>query len=238
MKFLILCKLILILVFTTSTAVHASRRSPVPQDYINYHLSQALVECSMKGDLAGVRDLLQQGAALRVGNNAPLFAAAGLGHTEIVELLIAFGAPLNTVWPDDGYTPLLSALDLNQEAAALALLKAGARVDIPCARGNTPLMLASKNGNPKLVEALLGAGALPNERNEKGDSALIKAIKAPYKTSPQIVSMLLAAGACQKLSNKRGYRPYDVAQYLGKTNICKLLSTAQSSLPSSRCSVQ
>ena len=57
------------------------------------------------------------------------------------------------------FTPLHQAARYNNIEAVAALISHGADVNAREENGKTPLMLATVNGNAKVVEALLDAGA-------------------------------------------------------------------------------
>ena len=92
-----------------------------------------------------------------------LIAAAHLGHVEIVETLIAAGAPLDHV-NNLHWTALIESIVLgdggsNHTATLRALVEAGADVNLADGRGNTPLQLARSHGFEEMVGILLRAGA-------------------------------------------------------------------------------
>jgi ankyrin repeat protein len=92
-----------------------------------------------------------------------LIAAAHLGHTEVVRMLIAAGSPLDHV-NNLGWTALIESIVLgdggrNHTDALTALVRAGANVNIPDRQGVTPLALARQRGYREMVRILLEAGA-------------------------------------------------------------------------------
>lgn len=68
------------------------------------------------------------------------------------------------------------------------LLKHGAKVDIRDSEGNTPLLLAARNGHEKLVEFLVGNGTDPHVRGEKGRTLMHLAVKG---VRPGLVTLCL-----------------------------------------------
>ena len=60
------------------------------------------------------------------------------------------------------------------------LLDAGARSDARNALGNTPMMLAARDGWADAVKALLAAGADPSLRNKKRERAVDIALSAGH----------------------------------------------------------
>ena len=74
----------------------------------------------------------------------------------------------------DGTTALHWAVQANDLETADLLIRAGAKVSAANREGATPLMLASINGNPAMIEKLIQAGADPNAAMTKfGDTALM-----------------------------------------------------------------
>jgi ankyrin repeat protein len=92
-----------------------------------------------------------------------LIAAAHLGHAEVVRMLIAAKAPLDHV-NNLQWTALIEAIVLgdggnNHTETLRALVEAGADVNIPDARGTTPLKLAQSRSYREMVAILERAGA-------------------------------------------------------------------------------
>jgi len=92
-----------------------------------------------------------------------LIAAAHLGHTEVVKLLIAAKAPLNHV-NNLGWTALMESIVLgnggaNHTATLRALVEAGADVNIADRQGITPLQHARRRGYVEMARILENAGA-------------------------------------------------------------------------------
>ena len=96
-------------------------------------------------------------------NGTALIAAAHLGHTEIVRVLIAAGAPLDHV-NNLGWTAVMEAIVLGNGGKAhadtlQALVKAGANLNIADRAGVTPLGHAKARGYAAMVRILEAAGA-------------------------------------------------------------------------------
>ncbi len=92
-----------------------------------------------------------------------LIAAAHLGHVEIVQTLIAAGAPLDHV-NSLAWTALIESIVLGDGGqrhtrTLAALVAAGADVNLPDGYGKTPLVLARERGYADMVRILLRAGA-------------------------------------------------------------------------------
>ena len=92
-----------------------------------------------------------------------LIAAAHLGHTEVVQMLITAKAPLNHV-NNLGWTALMESIVLgngakNHTATLKALVDAGADVNIADRQGITPLQHARRRGYVEMARILEAAGA-------------------------------------------------------------------------------
>ena len=95
--------------------------------------------------------------------------AARAGDLEAIEDFAAIGQDKKV--DEAGRTALHYAVAYNQGAAASALLKAGAAVDVPDMMGNTALIFAAGYGRGSAVRALLAAGAAGGARNKDGQNA-------------------------------------------------------------------
>ncbi len=92
-----------------------------------------------------------------------LIAAAHLGHAEVVEILIAAGAPLDHV-NNLGWTALIESIVLGDGGprhteTLQALVEAGAAVNLADRGGRTPLQLATERGYREMSQILRAAGA-------------------------------------------------------------------------------
>jgi uncharacterized protein len=93
-----------------------------------------------------------------------LIAAAHLGHVETVQTLIDAGAPLDHI-NNLGWTALIEAIVLGDggerhRAVVIALVEAGADVNLADGSGKTPLALAMDRSYKAIVEILKQAGGL------------------------------------------------------------------------------
>jgi len=131
------------------------------------------------------------------------YAAIYCKNPEIFRLLISKGATINR--GGNGGTPLHSAAGSNKKENVALLISLGANVNARDARGNTPLMRASRFYAS--VEVLLQAGADINARNNEGKTALI--LSAQYGGDPKVISLLLQKGANAKLEDNTGRTALD-----------------------------
>jgi ankyrin repeat protein len=141
-------------------------------------------------------------------------AAAGL-QAPLIELLLDFGAAIEGRGSRKWGTPLLTALAFGMIDAADALVKRGARIDLPAAAGlglvdeaarllpsadaqarHRALSLAAQHGRLQIVRLLLDAGEDPNRYNPEGNHAhttpLHQAVLGGHEA---VVRLLVARGA-------------------------------------------
>ncbi|MBN2302631.1 MAG: ankyrin repeat domain-containing protein [Lentisphaerae bacterium] len=110
------------------------------------------------GDVQQVRDLLIANRQLvhsTIDNDVtPLHVAAGVNHTQIVELLLSAGADINAK-TDKGYTPLHWAAFMNSSEAAAVLIRRGANTAARTNDGQTALQVAVQEKSSKVAQLLV-----------------------------------------------------------------------------------
>jgi ankyrin repeat protein len=140
-----------------------------------------------------VQALINQGANVHVKDElgcTPLFRAAEQGNIEAMDALITAGADVNHR-DKFGNTILTWIAHYKNNAAVMRLLKVpGIEVNWAEKYGDTPLIVATKGGNPVTVAALLEAGADPHATNWYGCTAMSFAYR---KRRPEIVQVLSKA---------------------------------------------
>lgn len=137
-----------------------------------------------------------------------LVTAADWGYVDIVKMLLDAGADPNFS-ADENCTPLVAACRWGHDEAAALLLQAGANPYIIDSNfGDSLLMQAVEDGNPKCVKLILGLGVDINHRNHDGETALSYAVN---RILPHIVLELLQAGANPNIKNNAGTSPLDFA---------------------------
>ncbi|MEP6925170.1 MAG: ankyrin repeat domain-containing protein [Pyrinomonadaceae bacterium] len=144
------------------------------------------------GSVEVVRELLQAGAkpnARTASRRTPLMSLDGDAKPELVQLLLTYGARVNST-DDDKAGVLLNAVRNYAEPEVLEMLiQAGAKVDAADKEGKTALIEAASDDNLEAVKVLLGAGADPNLKNAGGETAFSET------GSEEIRQLLIAHGA-------------------------------------------
>jgi ankyrin repeat protein len=145
---------------------------------------------AISGRVDIVNLLLKAGAdpnvrSAEIENAAPLHFAAEVGHTNIVEALLAGKAELN-IRADCGCTPLHKAAQQGKFEVAKLLLHSGAEVDLQDEHGVTPLHFASQGGYTDIVRALLQKNADKGARTDAGSTPLSLAYISPDQNKETI----------------------------------------------------
>lgn len=117
------------------------------------------------------------GAVDEAGRNALSFAAQA-GDVVLIRRLLEAGLDVNGRETCTGMTPLSRAALAGRDAAAVALIEAGASVTSTDSQGFTPLLYAASSAQTATSRCLLEAGADPNDRSPSGVSALGATISA------------------------------------------------------------
>jgi serine/threonine-protein phosphatase 6 regulatory ankyrin repeat subunit A len=159
------------------------------------------------------------------GGLTALHKAAGPGSSELVELLISYGANVNaepeylgndiSIWHLENRTPLDQAIKSNSSNTAL-LRKHGGKTYEEL----HVLHVAIKKGDTKAVKQHLSVGADVNDKTAEGTTPLHLVAIAGYK---EIVELLIANGADVNVKRDDGNTPLDNATKYEHTNIIELL---------------
>lgn len=173
-------------------------------------------------------------------------------------VLIAISFILLTGWVHAGaYDDILHAVEKNETAAVVDLLKRGMDVNTADRAGTTLLMIAARNGNLDLLQTLLNNRASINRRNQFGDSALLLAALnarfdaakllmekgaevnpsgwtplhyAVFGGNPEILGLLIARGANLDARAPNGQTALMVAVKLGKLDLVTMLIDADADM--------
>lgn len=175
----------------------------------------ALMHAIEAGVESVVARLLELGASVDTADNTklrPLHLAAKQGSEAIVNLILTRKPDLDCL-DTVGRTPLSHAVKFVN--LARILLEKGANPDLTEYRGFTPLAISAEEGHSKTVEVLLDHRAqvnLQTDTTSGNDSGGWTAMHiAAYNDHPDIVKLLVNAGASLSLKNKQGSIPIHVA---------------------------
>ena len=156
-----------------------------------------LAKAIEKNDVNAVEDLLKRGAPVNKkewNDIGHLGSAAARGFTEIVALLIAYGANVNEKGGLEGITPLMRAVHRGRLETARVLIQNGADVNARMGSGVTPLMLAAFCNELEAAWLLMNNGADIDAHANNGDTALTMAESA---NAHEMVQLLKEAPARQ-----------------------------------------
>jgi hypothetical protein len=115
------------------------------------------------------------------------------------------------------YDDLIAAVYRDDNEAVLSLVNRGMDVNSVDPAGNTLLHVAARNGNEKLITALLKQRANPNARSRVGDTPLMLAV---YNGKAEAANALLAGGA---QVNHDGWTPLHYAVFAEQPEMVALL---------------
>jgi uncharacterized protein len=169
----------------------------------------ALMDAIRKQEVGNVKRLLDSGALADIvpagEEHFPLEQAALGGNPEIVKMLLEHGAV-----PDSfrgSLSPLWLALEHDHEAAAVALVDAGAKFDNSVRRKMTPFYCAAMLNFTELVSKMVAHGADIHAPGPQG-SALHEACD---NGNLQLVKLLVLNGADVNRINDLGETPIFLA---------------------------
>ena len=154
----------------------------------------------------------------RLGRNALWFAAAS-GNHQIIDLLLAGGAPVDG--SVNQLSPLFAAVQGGHPEAAEHLLHKGLSPEVRNFAGDTPLIAAAALGDVLVVKALVDGGAAVDGQNAVGNTALIVATREGHT---EVCKMLLKAGADAGLHNQDRLDALDTARRRHLNEVVALLS--------------
>jgi hypothetical protein len=198
--------------------------------------ASALQEAAERGDMQGVRTLLDQGADKDKGDAADaLVQAAEAGHLQIVELFLQRGVDPNVPSTSDLLCYALGRAARGGHIKIVRLLlDRGAHVDSMDAYHFTALHQAAYKGHTEIVRLLLERGADVTIPDYWGTQILWWAVRGAGKA--EVVELLLAHGADPGVKGReidilQDWRPpLVVAQERGYTEIARLLQQAEARL--------
>ena len=161
---------------------------------------------------------------------SPLYYAALCGFQDLVEnLIVKYPQQVNA--SGGCYVrPLVAALARKHLRTAKLLRHSGADPNVPGLSQNTPLYSAAYYGDVEMVQELLDLEADVNVRNERGETPLYYALKAPsaFRNVPahpmllgNIAQLILDRGADINARTNYGWTPLHIAVLLGYIEIVR-----------------
>ncbi|XP_058828911.1 ankyrin repeat, SAM and basic leucine zipper domain-containing protein 1 [Topomyia yanbarensis] len=203
------------------------RKAPPPVVVNN---DDVLYQATIDGNLAEVQRILELDRYLLTGclrHGWPLLLlACNEAQYEIVEFLLEKKrVDVNQNWGLK--TALMTACESTQSSDKVLrlvtlLLEFGAVINCTDSYGTTPLMFAITNGHTEVVKLMIDQASLEATDNE-GLTALFHAVN----NQPEIVKLLLKAGAMTDIVNRRGFTPRQEAEFKGFVELSQLFPAVE-----------
>jgi len=190
---------------------------------------RALIDAASRGDLAGVRTALAEGANVRAmdGEGATALVRAAYGnHVEVAEALLEAGSDPNHQDRTQQSAYLIATADVGDDPRLLELtLTHGADVASLDSYRGTGLIRAADRGHERIVARLLTTGVDIDHVNRLGWTALLEAVILGRGDAAheRVVAQLLAAGAQRGIRDGDGLTALDHARRAGFTGMVALL---------------
>ena len=164
---------------------------------------------------------LGPGSGVMTSGWTALMLAAYTGCLEIIQLLLRHGARVNG---RDHYrrTPLMAAAMGGRAEVAALLLAHGAELEAVACETETALHWAAAWGQTEVVQLLLRAGARANgtATGETTGHPLAQAVQSGH---PEVVRLLVEAGALLETRDSRGWTPLMHASFAGQCGVAEQL---------------
>ncbi|MDH5691839.1 MAG: ankyrin repeat domain-containing protein [Gammaproteobacteria bacterium] len=118
---------------------------------VNNYDATALTNSVFFGHIDASKALLEGKTRFtREASEKALLIVSGLGHVEIIKLLLDYGVDVNANGKNKR-TPVMAAINFDHVGSVETLLKKGARTDAMDSDGITVMELAKDKGNPQIV---------------------------------------------------------------------------------------
>jgi ankyrin repeat protein len=197
-------------------------------------LALALMGAVDAGDAAKVAELLAAGADSSATNQysiSMLHTAAGAGALDVLRLLITHNASVNAQLDGrarhrEGETPSHFAAAQDRDEALLALIAAGADVQLETVGGMTALHVAAGLGHVRSMRVLVEEGGGDVHRPGSNRFGSLPIHLAATAGKPDGVALLLELGSTAHVANQRGSFPIHGAFIVGDVEAAKLLIAA------------
>ncbi|KAM4783306.1 ankyrin repeat domain-containing protein 26 isoform 7-T7 [Cyanocitta cristata] len=180
-----------------------------------------LHRAAASGDLAQVRQGLRKyGIDGRdKAERTALHLACANGHVDVVTYLVENKCKIN-LFDNDNRSPLMKAVQCQQEKCVAILLEHGADPNLADTDGNTALHLAVLSGNTTVAGLLLENNANIDAQNKEGYTPLILAVSEHHE---EIMEFLLKKGADVHARDQCERTPLMTAASGGELNLIKVL---------------
>lgn len=188
---------------------------------------ERFLKLSRLGPNRSIIEAINKGANVNARDKygvTPLMYAAATNRLEPIKALVNAGADVNAADAQNWTVLMYAAADFGDTRQLIEfLIKAGADVNAKDFRGYTVLMWFV--GKEVEVDMLLKAGAVItiNNQNEEGQTALIHACTENESTSPEVIAILIDAGADVNIEDNYGKRAIDYARENKKLEGTELL---------------
>ncbi|EMP42057.1 Ankyrin repeat domain-containing protein 26 [Chelonia mydas] len=149
----------------------------------------------------------------------PLHLACANGHSDVVTYLVDNKCKLN-LCDNDNRSPLMKAVQCQQEKCATMLLEHGADPNLVDVNSSTALHLAAQTANISLAVLLLEYNAHIEAQNKEGYTPLTIAITENHQ---EMVEFLLRKGADVHARDKSKRTPLMIAASGGELSLIKVL---------------
>jgi ankyrin repeat protein len=162
-----------------------------------------VVDAAMRGDVAAVRTLVQQGVDVNAAQGDGMTAlhwAAQHGDPELTALLLRSGASVTAGTRIGRHTPLHVAAKGGHHLVVRLLVDAKAEVGATTTTGAAPLHFAAASGSGESVKLLLDKGAEVNVREPQWGQTPLMFAAAAGRTD--VVRVLAARGADARATGK------------------------------------
>ena len=180
----------------------------------------ALTLAVEKDDLSTIVALLKGSGKLADRAAGALKSAASQNHFEALKAMLDHGVDVNQAGKD-GSTALDTAIQRGATDTVRFLLERGADPNHKDAEGVTALMHAVERGDRDMIQAVAEkAGANINERNSKGETALMLAVLA---RSADLAKPLVDAGSDVNAADFEAITPLMSAAAAGNSDLVQLL---------------
>nr|XP_032827399.1 ankyrin repeat domain-containing protein 36A-like isoform X2 [Petromyzon marinus] len=181
-----------------------------------------LHKAAASGDLDKLKRLLKKGDVNQLDkqNRTPLHLACANGHSDVVLFLLQNNFVKLNLCDNDNRSPLMKAVQCQQEVCVKALLEHKADPTLVDSNGLTALHQAALIPSCPIAQLLLRHNAHIDAENKDGNTPLLLAMSSGDLT---MVELLLRHGANVDSRNRARRTPLMIAASNGENEIVKLL---------------